>query len=262
MAKTKKNPPPSPEEHKGYLLKQVREKYTNSPTYMFKVGERVQHGAVTLSHVKEILDDGKILLLAETVTETNYGNPYTADREMYVAWQEVMPWKDWKGKKPFKTNTFRLHYSQRQVDGLLHMYYGSGVEMDPDYQRGLVWDLADKEALIESIFRDVDVGKFVFAPRPYAPNSPSYEIIDGKQRLTTLIEFAECRFKWRGLTYYDLHPHDQNHFDNYPASYAELGQGATRAEILDCFVRLNTTGKPQDPKHLLKVQEMLTEESK
>lgn len=34
--------------------------------------------------------------------------------------------------------------------------------MNPNYQRDLVWDLKDKELLIESIFEGIEIGKFTF----------------------------------------------------------------------------------------------------
>jgi hypothetical protein len=104
-----------------------------------------------------------------------------------------VPYRDFSGDKPIKgDHVFRLHYSQRSLDGLVHMFYSFGINMDPDYQRGLVWTLEDKQALIESIFDDVDIGKFVFAQRPFEANAPGYEIIDGKQRLSALIDFTSA----------------------------------------------------------------------
>ena len=32
----------------------------------------------------------------------------------------------------------------------------------PDYQRGYVWEQEDKELLLDSIFKNIDIGKFVF----------------------------------------------------------------------------------------------------
>ena len=68
--------------------------------------------------------------------------------------------------------------------------------------RGNVWDIEDKVKLIDSIFNNIDVGKFAFIKVPYKDNSPSYECLDGKQRVTALIEFYEGRFEYKGLKYY------------------------------------------------------------
>jgi hypothetical protein len=261
MAKKTKRTPQTDAERKAFDLSRIREyAVINAPTYLYKVGERVVHGAISESHVTEVLDGGKILLLHETVTDNNYGRPVDSERDIYVAWHDVTPWRELGDEKPIKTSTFRLHYSQRDLSGLIHMYYYFGVEMDPDYQRGLVWTLKDKQELIESIFQDVDIGKFVFAHLPFKSKSPTYEIIDGKQRLNALIEYYEGRFEWRGKLYRDLYPGDQSHIDTYPISYAELSERSTRAEILDCFIRLNTSGKPQDPKHLEAVKALLAAE--
>jgi hypothetical protein len=39
-----------------------------------------------------------------------------------------------------------------------------------------------------------------------------------------------------------------------------LNERSTRAAILDCFIRLNTSGRPQDPKHLEAVKALLAAE--
>jgi hypothetical protein len=173
MAKKTKQPMPTPAERLEFDLKRVREQWINAPTHLYRVGDRVVHGNITESHVIEVLDDGKVLKLHETVTENNYGRPYDHERDMYIPWHEVVPYRDFSGDKPIKgDHVFRLHYSQRSLDGLVHMFYSFGIEMDPDYQRGLVWTLEDKQALIESIFEDVDIGKFVSRSGPSSREPP------------------------------------------------------------------------------------------
>lgn len=76
-----------------------------------------------------------------------------------------------------------------------------------------------------------------------------YEIVDGKQRLNALMEFFEGRFKFKGLYFREMHVFDQNHFENYPVSVGEC-ENISRAQILKYFLKLNVSGKPQDPNHL------------
>lgn len=73
----------------------------------------------------------------------------------------------------------------------------------PDFQRDFVWDPRATEELIESIFRNYPAGSllriknksgFFFAPREVAGapaldgHSPSYLVLDGQQRLTSLYQ--------------------------------------------------------------------------
>lgn len=257
MAKGKK---PKAGEDMAFALKEARQQFTNEPTVFYKVGDRVIHGNIKESHVTEVLDGGKILLLHQIVTEHNYGKPFDTERDMYVQWHNVTPYRVWKDEEQIKHERFLLQYYHTELRGLLGKVYHFGVDFDPNYQRGLVWEPRDKTDLIESIFHDVDIGKFVFAHRPYTDlKAPLYEIIDGKQRLTTIIEFYEGRFKWREKTYYELHPADQRHFECYGVNVAEM-QEPSKRQILDCFVRMNTSGKPQDQKHLEQVRKLLEKE--
>lgn len=227
----------------------------SEPTIQYKVGQRVRRGNVKRSVVTEVLDGGKILRLHETRTNENYGNPFDYERDDLVAWFDVEPWKDWDGVKPIhQEDRLRINYYQTQLQSLLRRH----VDFDPDYQRGFVWGLSDKQDLIESIFMEVDIGKFVFRNLPYAPHpAPHYEIVDGKQRLSALVEFFEGRFAWRKTLFRDMHPRDRSHFECYGVSLCDLAESTTRKQVLEVFVRLNTSGKPQDPEHLAHVKAML-----
>lgn len=252
MNKKKKEQPSELER----TLADCRRYYIRTPQIQYEVGQRVIHGNVDISHVTQVLDGGKILVLHETCTNHNYGRPYQYERDMAVIWNQVIPHREWEKDKYILQERTHLQYSQRDIYGLVHMHYCFGIDMDPKYQRGLVWTDEDKEKLIESIFQQVDIGKFVLAHRKYAQDTEGYEIIDGKQRLNALLDFKEGIFTWRNLKYWDLHPRDRSFFDMYPISVAELMEPSQK-QILECFVRCNTSGKPQDAKHLETVKEML-----
>lgn len=259
MAKAKKITETKVVDYKADI-KEDRLNKVSTPTRFFKVGQRVQYGNIDKSVVKEILFDGKFLVLDEVVTNHNYGNPYQSNRTTVVAWHSIVAYDDYvkSSKTPahVQADIYPLNYSQRDLESLIHMKYQSGIELDPDYQRDLVWTIEDKTQLIESIFNYVDIGKFVFFRRNFQVADKLYEIIDGKQRLSTLIEFYEDRFKYKGKLFSELNPSDQRHITNYPASVAFL-ERVDKNVILNTFVRLNTGGRPQDPTHLEKVKKMI-----
>lgn len=259
--KIKKNKPRielTLEEKLSFELENIRKKKINPPSIKYTVGQKVICGHVTSTVITDILDDGKILKVHEVVVDNNYGNPKISERDRYLAWHEVRPILEKILEKKSNTKD-RLSFYSSSIDGLLNKYYYFGVNMDPDYQRKLVWDLSDKQNLIESIFNNIDIGKFVFANLPFKDNSPCYEIVDGKQRLSTLIEFYEGRFMWQGVTYHQLHPMDINHFESYLVSFAELVE-PDKKNILETFIKINTTGRPQDNSHLEYVRNLLRKE--
>lgn len=97
--------------------------------------------------------------------------------------------------KIFKTNPERLDY-------LIQSIHNREVAL-PDFQRNFVWDPAETEELIESICQNYPAGSllkirnatgFPFAPREFAGapsldgHSPSFLVLDGQQRLTSLYQ--------------------------------------------------------------------------
>ena len=153
-------------------------------------------------------------------------------------------------------------YQQRDAISLINkMFDEHGIDLDPDYQRGNVWSDIQKENLIDSIFKNIDIGKFTVIKRPWGsnPNKPQtqvlYEMLDGKQRLTALWEFYCGRFKYKGKYFYELHWRDQNHFEHYRISYAEC-EPLTKEQKLRYFLKLNTTGTPISNKHINRVREL------
>jgi hypothetical protein len=236
----------------------LRKKQINDPTILRQVGERVQHGNIKQSVIKEVLDGGKIYLLDEITTNHNYGKPFDTERLTYTAWHDVETYLTPEEIAKIPILSFRdavsIVHSNSILDSVIHKYY-DGTDMDPEYQRGDVWELADKIALIDSIFNNIDIGKLTFIRLPYSDTGPSYEVLDGKQRLRAIIDFFEGRFQYGGKRFCDLHPRDRHHFESYHILYAET-EGLTLTQKCEYFLKLNTAGKPQDPAHLKKVKEL------
>lgn len=62
------------------------------------------------------------------------------------------------------------------------------IDLDADYQRDRIWSRTDQERLLDSIITNIDIPKFYLAK---VKNRKQYdfECIDGKQRMTTLLNF-------------------------------------------------------------------------
>lgn len=67
------------------------------------------------------------------------------------------------------------------------------IDPAPQYQRGSVWTRNQKQLLIDSIFRGMDIPKIYL--RRMGDDSPfEYEVVDGQQRLRTIWEYYEGAF--------------------------------------------------------------------
>jgi uncharacterized protein with ParB-like and HNH nuclease domain len=133
--------------------------------------------------------------------------------------------------------------------------YFFGVNFEPDYQRDYVWELEDKIALIDSIFNNVDIGKFAFIKKGYSEDY-LYEVLDGKQRMRAILDFYEDRFQYKGFYYSDLSYEDQCHINYYNINVAEASE-MTKEQTLRYFLMLNTGGKQMAKEQLEKVRHML-----
>ena len=62
------------------------------------------------------------------------------------------------------------------------------IDLDADYQREKIWSREDQEKLLDSIVKNIDIPK-IYLARVKDSENFDYECIDGKQRMTTLLNF-------------------------------------------------------------------------
>jgi hypothetical protein len=257
MKKIKKTQEEIAEDNLKRDIEDLRNLYgRNIPSVFFEVGERVQIGNLDSTIISEVLDDGQIYVV----------DVIRSDREGVKKYKAAWSWTEIEkyyasfddSEILYKDDGLFLNYSQRNLSAIFSNYYYFGLDLDPVYQRELVWTEEDKVNLIDSIFHRVDIGKFLFIRRDYydRPDHKSYEVIDGKQRITALIEFYENRFSYKGKFYKDLHPRDKHHFKEYSISFAEV-KNITEKQIYQYFLKVNTCGKVVSQEHLNKVKELL-----
>jgi len=254
----------------AFNLSKLRSGFYNKPTRFFKIGDRVDYGYCDTCIVEEVLDEGMIYYLKSTTTKKINSwdtKKVTLVDYSYQPWVSVLPYvsDEENETRPVlkQEEDVRLNFFQSPIDSLLHMYYGdyAGIDLDPDYQRGNVWGLEDKVSLIDSIFNFVDIGKFVFIRLPYKDHCKAYEVLDGKQRITALVEFYEDCFTYKGKLFSELSWTDRHHFTGYSFSRAETGADQiSREQKYKYFLKLNVSGKPQDPDHIKMVKDLLKRE--
>lgn len=232
--------------------------FISEPTRAFHIGEEVQLGNLKRAIIDDAFYDGKVYGLKCTKINSNYGDPYDTECYMVEPWYNIHPQNRKLNETHFaKGQDIRLSFYNKTIESLIHTYHSFGIDMDPEYQRGYVWTEADKQYLLESVFANADIGKFVLANRSeWKPGLPMYEIVDGKQRLITLVDFFEGRLSYQGYFFEDIGPKDRNAFLNHLISYAEI-KDASHEDILRYFLFLNRGGKQMDVKHLEKVEQAL-----
>ena len=77
---------------------------------------------------------------------------------------------------------------------------------ETDYQRNPIWDIDKRTSFIESLFMEIIIPPIyvVEVPEEDILKGNSYEVVDGKQRLTTIRDFLKDKFALKGksLEYY------------------------------------------------------------
>jgi hypothetical protein len=224
--------------------------------YPFKVGEEVVVGNLSECKIEEILMGGRLLHISRHDRGESYGKPWDNQRRVPI----LRWWLDVEPISPVEETNFRrprvnTDFIQTSMDSLLYMAYHRGLITSPDYQRDYVWTLEDKQRLIRSIFDRADIGKFVFLERPYPENR--LEVVDGKQRLSAIMEFYEGRFAFEGKTYFQLSNDDKSAFTDIMIQMARLNsEYIKKSDVLWLFLCINAGGVPQTEEHVARARKL------
>lgn len=170
------------------------------------------------------------------------------------------------GANPFTKNRSRVNFYNKSIEGILLLLRGKSGRINfnpyvetPDgieyYQRGLVWTEEQKKLLIDSIYQNIEIGKFLFRKNTYEREVKTgfgWDLVDGKQRLTTIIDFINNKFTDSYGNYFkDLSDKAQTSFVGFDSlSYGELDEKTTDRQVSEQFLKLNFTGTPMSPEHI------------
>lgn len=126
---------------------------------------------------------------------------------------------------------------------------GSSVIFIPEYQRDYVWKNDMKCKFIESLMLGIPMPPlFAFT----LDDSGNMELIDGVQRLTTIQDFVDDKFKiskldlldkLNGFKFKDLHPSRQRKFRDLSLRIFVFSEKADAGIRADIYNRINSTGK-------------------
>lgn len=225
------------------------------------VGDQVHYGALANCTVAALFHEGSIVVLEYTVKHKG-PLPLEVDKLGYIAtpWHEVIK-KESERKSEQAPLASESHLFSSFHNTMLSSVIGRhlrGLNDNPDYQRDYVWTDADKERFLDSLFAGHDIGRFIFVKNPYPI---AEELLDGKQRLRTLVDFYCGRISHRGFYWDELSPLTRHEIEHRAVQVATLNSGQfTRAELLEAFLLVNAAGVPQTEVHLQKVRTLLEAE--
>lgn len=130
---------------------------------------------------------------------------------------------------------------------LKRQYDRKRIELSPSYQRESVWSKKQKSELIESILMGIPLPIMYF----FQDNQGIKQVVDGKQRLTTLFDFLDNRFSLSELTvmpelkgkkFDDLDGLYQGKIEDYKLSINVIKPPTPDRIKFDIFDRVNRGG--------------------
>lgn len=146
--------------------------------------------------------------------------------------------------KQFPQSNYMVHQPWRTLlkwkEDMIETY---NMDLNPDFQRGYIWGESQKRSYLEYILRGGVSGRSLYFNHPSwmkeFNENDRLEIVDGKQRLTTVIEFLENKVK--AFDHYYNEFEDQPHLigANFEVHVASL---QNRKELIEWYINFNTGG--------------------
>ncbi len=91
----------------------------------------------------------------------------------------------------------------RSCADLFRMYDSDALDISPDFQRDLVWKSPAQTRFIDSLIKQLPIPSLCFS---YSYKSEEWQVIDGLQRISTIINFLDPQSQWVLSTLPDVDP--------------------------------------------------------
>lgn len=170
--------------------------------------------------------------------------------------------------RPLARSVYACDFAWSSLAGTLDEYRDDyGLNLNPDYQRGRVWEPSQKALYIENVFRGVVPPETMvlqwncpqWEDGTYAGELPrEMQIVDGLQRLTTVLDYLKGDVMpfGRGIddftgTDFDVRMRVRFRFRFSVHSFS------TRQALLQHYLDLNTGGTPHSQKEIQRVHKLL-----
>lgn len=170
-----------------------------------------------------------------------------------------------------ENQTLTKQHETKTVTDLVHLYENGMLNLSPAFQRRSVWALKDRRKLIDTVAKNYPLPA-IFLHRQEAAGKLCYSVIDGKQRLETLLGFLgylrgekfdallevpgmDGQQKVSATTLKRNNIHKEKlwpHFMGYRVPVIEVA--GPLSDIIELFVRINSTGKALTPQEKRKAK--------
>lgn len=153
-------------------------------------------------------------------------------------------------------HSLNFEYGDKTIQDFMNLYEKGQLNLEPGFQRDSVWTVSDRKKLIESLFQNYPIPS-IFLYRRNQNGEIRYDVIDGKQRLETVLMFQGVghlgpRFGIKIKLEPDGDIEEWDWAKIKRRNQAHLLKGykfqtvettGDLSDIIDLFVRINSTGK-------------------
>ena len=143
------------------------------------------------------------------------------------------------------------------IDTWISFFERKKLDLNAEYQREYVWKEKQQQEFLNAIVKGMPLSAISAAKDE---GVFQYEIVDGKQRLTTLQLFVTdqitIELEDEKVFFSQLSPAEQNSFLNFSLPMILL-QKADRQTRIQYFININFGGVPQSEDHHQKVRNLL-----
>lgn len=182
--------------------------------------------------------------------------------------------KDSEGKPYFRTlkehsifDDVHIDEITSDVENMLNEFSIGTYDFNTIYQRDLVWSTEKKQEFVKKLLiGDVDLCP-TFITAPYKKSKREYEVLDGKQRMMSVIQFVQNQFPVERLYYKDLTIGDVSRLMNATfkyklVKYYDKKKGFSEMSLkqkVELFLQINEYGQKVSDEHLSKIKKEFIE---
>ena len=164
----------------------------------------------------------------------------------------------WKGQE------IEIVKVDTDLSKIYRKYAEEEIDLNPEYQRELVWTDKQKQEYILAILKQKAKITPVIIEKLTEQGTVLYEILDGKQRLTALFDYIDNKYPLQTGEYFkDLSAKDMNVITQTRVSYTRITSYKECDVPLDFkltyFLEINALGTKITDEHIEKIENKLKE---
>jgi len=169
-------------------------------------------------------------------------------------------------------STITFDSQKKSVQDIINYFEKNRLELNPGFQRRSVWNDRDRAKLIDSILRNYPLPSIFLYQRQNKSGEIEYDVIDGKQRIESILMFMGAIRGKRFSTKSQLNADSQEELIDWNTIkrknlqykitdyklqiiYVEGGPG----DVIDLFIKINSTGKALTGSEVRKAKYFQTE---